>query len=51
MAQQMIKLAKHQNGFLGIDSARHNIRITVSYWSSLEAIKSWKAQTEHQSDQ
>ena len=47
MAQRMEELAKEQHGFLGIDSAKNEIGITVSYWESLEAIKKWKQQSEH----
>ncbi|NRB82795.1 MAG: antibiotic biosynthesis monooxygenase [Winogradskyella sp.] len=47
MAIEMESLAKKQLGFLGIDSARNDVGITVSYWESLEAIKHWKANTDH----
>lgn len=47
MAQQMEDLAKQQQGYLGVDSARGEVGITVSYWESLEAISNWKAHTEH----
>jgi heme-degrading monooxygenase HmoA len=47
MAEKMEQLAKQQSGFLGIESARMDIGITVSYWETLEAIKNWKQQTEH----
>jgi len=47
MAIQMETLAKQQPGFLGMDSARNTVGITVSYWESLEDIKHWKLQTEH----
>jgi heme-degrading monooxygenase HmoA len=47
MAQKMEELAKAQSGFLGIDSAREDVGITVSYWESLEAIKTWKQNAEH----
>ncbi len=47
MADKMIALAKQQPGFLGIESARNEIGITVSYWASLEAIKNWKMHMEH----
>jgi heme-degrading monooxygenase HmoA len=47
MANQMEALAKTQDGFLGMDSARNEVGITVSYWKSLEAIKNWKQHTEH----
>lgn len=47
MADKMECLAKQQTGFLGIDSARNTVGITVSYWETLNAIKNWKQQTEH----
>ena len=44
----MIELASRQPGFLGVDSARSDgVGITVSYWASEAAIRSWKADTEH----
>ena len=46
-AQRMVELAKQQPGFIGVESARNEMGITVSYWESLEAIKTWKANTEH----
>jgi heme-degrading monooxygenase HmoA len=47
MAERMLELAKEQAGYLGVESARSETGITVSYWGSLEAIKSWKQNTEH----
>ena len=47
MADKMEALAKQQDGYLGIDSARDHVGITVSYWKSLDAIKNWKQQSEH----
>ena len=47
MADVMEALAKTQDGYLGIESARSEIGITVSYWESLEAIRHWKANSEH----
>lgn len=47
MADEMEKLAKRQQGFLGIESARDEVGITVSYWESLEAISNWKVNTDH----
>ena len=47
MAQKMVELAALQPGFLGVESAREGVGITVSYWSDLESIKSWKANAEH----
>lgn len=47
MAETMENLAKQQEGFLGIESAKSEVGITVSYWESLEAIKNWKQNSEH----
>jgi heme-degrading monooxygenase HmoA len=46
-ARQMLELASEQPGFLGFESARQDIRISVSYWASVEAIAAWKANTAH----
>ena len=43
----MEELASKQEGFLGVESARSEVGITVSYWESLEAIKNWKDQADH----
>jgi len=51
MATKMVDLAAQQPGYLGIESAREDLGITVSYWSDLESIKSWKANIEHQQAQ
>jgi len=47
MAEEMVKLASVQPGFLGVESAREGLGITVSYWESLEAIKKWKQNERH----
>ena len=47
MADEMNELAKLQPGYLGIESARDGLGITVSYWRSLDDIKNWKANTRH----
>ncbi len=46
-AQRMLELAQQQDGFLGAESAREELGITVSYWESIDAIKNWKANSEH----
>jgi len=51
MAERMVALASEQPGFLGVESAREDIGITVSYWADLESIRSWKANVEHQEAQ
>ena len=47
MAQEMEQLARKQQGFISVESARNEVGITVSYWESLEAIKNWKANLDH----
>lgn len=47
IAIKMVELAKHQEGFLGLESARNELGITVSYWSDLESIAKWKKHAEH----
>jgi len=47
MAQRMVDLAAVQSGFLGVESARNEVGITVSYWKDLESIKNWKENAEH----
>jgi heme-degrading monooxygenase HmoA len=47
MATKMVALAKQQPGFLGIESARNEIGITVSYWKDVESIKNWKQNLDH----
>lgn len=50
-AQRMLELASAQPGFLGFESARQEIGISVSYWESLEAIAAWKAHAAHREAQ
>ena len=47
MAEKMVELVKQQPGYLGHESARNAIGITVSYWDSIDAIKKWKSVSEH----
>lgn len=46
-AQRMVELASGQPGFLGVESARQEIGITVSYWKDKASIKNWKYHAEH----
>ena len=46
-AERMEELAKEQEGFLGVESARNEVGITVSYWKSLDAILKWRNNAEH----
>lgn len=47
MADKMLELASKQPGYLGIESAKESVGITVSYWSDLESIKNWKKNSQH----
>jgi heme-degrading monooxygenase HmoA len=47
MAERMAALAALQPGYLGHESARDGIGITVSYWQSLDDIRNWKKVAEH----
>jgi heme-degrading monooxygenase HmoA len=47
MAGQMEALAKTQPGYLGFESARSGLGISVAYWRSLEDIAAWKRQVDH----
>ena len=49
MGQRMIALAFQMPGFLGVESVRSadGLGITVSYWQSEDAIRRWKARSEH----
>ena len=47
MSERMLALAAEQDGFLGVESAREGVGITVSYWRDLSAIKAWKTHAEH----
>lgn len=47
MADKMMEMASQQDGFLGVESARNDIGITVSYWRDLQSIKKWKEHSEH----
>jgi heme-degrading monooxygenase HmoA len=53
MAERMEKLSASHQGFLGVQSLRGSdgFGITISYWKSLEDIKSWKMNFEHQEAQ
>ncbi len=50
-AKAMLDLASTQPGFLGFESARQEIGITISYWDSLESIEKWKNNEQHRQAQ
>ncbi|WP_392564478.1 antibiotic biosynthesis monooxygenase [Orbus wheelerorum] len=49
MAQKLLIEVEKRDGFLGADSVRDSqgLGITVSYWSTIEAIEKWKNDTLH----
>lgn len=51
MAEKMVSLAATQPGYLGLESAREAVGITVSYWRDLDSIKNWKAVIDHREAQ
>lgn len=46
-AARMMELAAAMPGFLGVESARERLGITVSYWKDLKSIRTWKQEAEH----
>lgn len=47
MAQRMREIAPRQPGYLGEESARDGLGITVSYWEDDAAAHAWKQVAEH----
>lgn len=47
MAEAMFDLATKQPGFLGLESARDGLGITVSYWNNPESISAWQRNSAH----
>ncbi len=47
MAGTMMELASKQPGFLGVESARDGVGITVSYWVDRASARAWKEVAEH----
>jgi heme-degrading monooxygenase HmoA len=47
MALAMDELAATQPGYLGVESARSGLGITVSYWVDDAAARAWKQVAEH----
>lgn len=51
MADSMEALAKKQPGYLGMEHAKEELGITISYWETKEDIARWKANIDHQQAQ
>jgi heme-degrading monooxygenase HmoA len=47
MAEAMEELAAQQPGYLGIEAAREDLGITVSYWADEASAKAWKQVAAH----
>ena len=47
MAEKIEQPAMEQPGYLGFESARSEIGISISYWKDLESIRIWKQNTAH----
>jgi heme-degrading monooxygenase HmoA len=47
MSARMEQLAAEQPGYLGLESARDGLGITVSYWADEAAASAWKQVAEH----
>jgi len=50
VAARMVELASAQPGYLGMESVRDadGLGVTISYWTSLDAIRAWGQNLEHQ---
>ncbi|HWS36103.1 MAG TPA: antibiotic biosynthesis monooxygenase [Actinoplanes sp.] len=47
MAARMDELAREQPGYLGIEAAREDVGVTVSYWADHGAARAWKQVAAH----
>lgn len=47
MAIAMQRLASQQQGYLGMESAREELGLTVSYWRDEESAQAWKQVAAH----
>ncbi len=47
MADAMEQLARKQPGYLDFEHARDQLGISISYWTSLDAIANWKENFKH----
>ena len=51
MSANILELVSLQPGFLGVESAREDLGITISYWTDIDSIKNWKANLDHKEAQ
>ena len=45
--ERLLALARTMDGFLGAESARDGVGITVSYWRDEASIRAWREHPEH----
>ncbi len=50
-ADRMMELAAQQPGFLGVESVRNGLGITISYWKDEQSIRAWRLHAEHRQAQ
>ncbi len=48
MNDSLEAIAKTYDGFIGQDSARSGLGISISYWKNEDDIKAWRQNAEHQ---
>jgi heme-degrading monooxygenase HmoA len=46
-AEHMLQLAADMPGFLGFESARESVGISVSFWRDQASIRHWQQQAQH----
>lgn len=51
VSDRMVDLVQQQPGFLGFESAREEVGITVSYWEDEASVLKWASNLEHQEAQ
>ncbi len=47
MSDKIEALVKEQPGYLGMESARNDVGITVCYWKDMNSIKNWSKNLVH----
>lgn len=47
MSDHIEDMIKDQDGYLGMESARNEIGITVCYWKDIDSIKKWSENLDH----
>lgn len=46
-AERMLQLAREMPGFLGFESAREEVGVSVSFWRDHASIANWRRHSEH----